>query len=132
MPLADRLAVLRTLWILSATTTNPSAIRPVLLEAIRSSNIPPQLLVTIVNRPECQQILHAQRHITDGCWSCCYKLSPNEEIGQFLDVLKMAGEGTPGNEIRNQSNQASSSRNTLSKDDGHQNGKQGNGDDSIN
>ena len=125
--------MLRTLWILSATTTHPSVIRPVLLEAIRSSNISPELLITIVNRPECQQILHAQRHIAGGCWSCCYKLSPNEEIGQFLDILKMAGDGTtPGNEIRNQSNQASSSRNTLSKGDGHQNEKQGNGDDSIN
>ena len=98
------MSLLRVLWILSAITTNSEETRHVLVEAIRSSNISPEVLVAIVNSQEYHQILHAQRHIDGSCWYEHHRLDPNEVIGQFLDTLKMVEERSTLNEINTQTN----------------------------
>ena len=108
-PLNERLAVLQTIWILSATTTSHSnETRHLLLEAIRSADISPETLVSIANSQEFEQILHAQRHIDDSCWHDGDQLDANEVIGHFLETLTLVGERSPANEISVQSGQASS------------------------
>lgn len=89
--------MLRMLWILSAATSNSDETRHVLLDAIRSSNSSPEVLVAVVNCPEYQQILHAQRRIDGGLWHAGHRLDPNEVVGQFLDTLKLVGEQTQSN-----------------------------------
>lgn len=124
-PLNERLAVLQTIWILSATTTSHSnETRHLLLDAIRSADISPETLVGVVNSQECEQILHAQRHIDNSCWHDGHQLDANEVIGHFLDTLTLVGERSPANEISGQSGQASSpshSQSALSQTDEHGN-----------
>ena len=120
-PLNERLAVLQTIWILSATTTlHSNETRHLLLEAIRSADISAETLVSIANSQEFEQILHAHRHIDDSCWHDGDQLNANEVIGHFLDTLTLVGERSPANEISGHSGQASSpshSQSVLSQTD---------------
>ena len=115
-------------WILSATTSNSEETRHLLLEAIRSANISPKLVVSILNIEEFQQILHAQRRIDGSFWhSDSHRMGlnfPNEAIGQFLDVVKIVGEQMSrnrGNSHNSHSNQAASSQSAMNNGKEHQN-----------
>ena len=136
LPLYDRIHLLRMLWILSATTSNSEETRHLLLEAIRSANISPELVVSILNIEEFQQILHAQRRIDGSFWhSGSHRMGlnfPNEVIGQFLDVVKIVGEQMSRNRNHsNYSNQAASSQSAMNKSEEQQN-KDTYSDESIN